>query len=390
MKCLSQIGRCKLRNLAFCFVHILFACLFFGLRGNAQTKNREIGTFPQTVDSTSFIYKDKMLIFPLIALSTETNWVFGVANAYIFKTSKTDPTLRTSTIPSGFLYTLNQQILVAIGANIFLPKERYIIRFENSFSKFPDKFWGIGNDTPESAKESYTFTQFYINPQVSRKIKKNLFAGFGIDFQDVFNIQYDSTGNFSKDQVVGIYNRTSYHVLGYSLVFTHDSRNHAYTPNRSTFVRIKVSNFSKNIGSDYNFQGIDLDIRNYIGLPARNVLAVQVVGQFTFGDVPYRNLAVLGGNSMMRGYYAGRYRDKTFIGAQMEHRFPIKRRFSGVTFASAGQVADQISEFGFPRFKFAAGAGLRFSVLPKENLNLRFDVAYGNNLNYYIVLSESF
>ena len=34
MQGLTQIGGCKLRNLAFCFVHILFACLFFGLIGN--------------------------------------------------------------------------------------------------------------------------------------------------------------------------------------------------------------------------------------------------------------------------------------------------------------------------------------------------------------------
>jgi len=107
-------------------------------------------------------------------------------------------------MPSGFLYTLNKQILVAIGANIFLPKEKYIIRFENSFSKFPE-ILGIGNDTPESAKESYTFTQFYINPQLNRKIKKNFFLGLGIDYQDVFDIQYDSAGNFAKQEVVGFF-----------------------------------------------------------------------------------------------------------------------------------------------------------------------------------------
>lgn len=126
-------------------------------------------------DSVVKPYKNKLLIFPLTARSTETSWVFGVANAFIFKTNKKDTALRVSTIPSGFLYTLNDQILIALGANIFLPKERYIIRFENSFSKFPDKFWGIGNKTDGKEPESYTFTQFYINPQLYRKVKGNLF-----------------------------------------------------------------------------------------------------------------------------------------------------------------------------------------------------------------------
>ena len=121
------------------------------------------------------------------------------------------------------------------------------------------------------------------------------------------------------------------------------------------------------------------------------MLAWQGLGIFSFGSVPYRNLAVLGGNSIMRGYYAGRYRDKKFLGTQVEYRFPVYKRFSGVTFASAGQVAGELSEISFSEFKFAGGAGLRFAVLPKEKLNLRLDVAHGNEtINYYIVLSESF
>jgi outer membrane protein assembly factor BamA len=293
-------------------------------------------------------------------------------------------------MPSGFLYTLNDQILIALGANIFLPKEKYIIRFENSFSKFPDKFWGIGNDTPESAKESYTFTQFYINPAISRKIKKNLFLGLGIEYQSVFKIKYDSGGNFEKYQVLGIYNSTNYQVFGLSALVTYDSRNHAYTPNHGSLFRIKFSNFNKSVASDYNFQSLDVDVRKFVQLKPRNVLAFQAYGLFTFGDVPYRNLAILGGNMMMRGYYGGRYRDKMFIGTQAEYRFPVYGRFGAATFVSAGQVADHGSQFNFSKLHYAAGAGVRFAVLPKENLNLRFDVAYGNNVNYYIVLAESF
>ena len=54
----------------------------------AQNKNREIGSFPQPVDTSKFAYKNKLLIFPIIAFSPETNWVFSIFNAYIFKTSK--------------------------------------------------------------------------------------------------------------------------------------------------------------------------------------------------------------------------------------------------------------------------------------------------------------
>ena len=356
----------------------------------AQNKSREIGAFPESVDSSTFVFKDKLLVFPLTALSTETSWVFGVANVFLFKTSKRDSTLRISTMPSGFLYTLNKQILIAIGANIFLPKEKYIIRFENTFSKFPDKFWGIGNNTPESAAESYTFSQFYINPQLHKKIKRNFFLGAGWDYQHVFDIAYDSAGNFAQQEVVGIYNRSQYQVSGYSFFAMHDSRNHTYMPNKGSLLRIKFSNFNQHVGSDYNFQGLEIDFRKFIKIRSSQTLAMQYLSTFTFGEVPYRNLALLGGNAIMRGYYGGRYRDRKFLGAQVEYRFPIYWRLGGTTFASAGQVADQLNDFHFGGFKLAGGVGLRFAVLPSEKLNLRFDVAHGESLNYYIVLAEAF
>lgn len=93
---------------------------------------------------------------------------------------------------------------------------------------------------------------------------------------------------------------------------------------------------------------------------------------------------------MMRGYYAGRYRDKMISAVQGEYRFPVYWRFGAVAFASAGQVADNFSQFNFSRMHYAVGAGVRFSLLPSENFNLRIDAAYGDRLNVYILLTESF
>jgi outer membrane protein assembly factor BamA len=337
-------------------------------------------------------YRNKFLVFPLTALSTETSWVFGVANAYIFKTAKKDSALRVSTIPSGLLYTLNNQILIALGANIFLPKERYIIRFENSFSKFPDKFWGLGNSTDDRVSENYTFTQFYINPQIYRKVVGDLFLGAGVDFQRVFDIEYTAGGYFDQDKVLGVFDRSSYTVFGYSLFINHDSRNHAYQPDRGDLFRVKFSNFNEGIGSDYNFQTLEIDFRKFFKITKQSVLAVQSLNTFNFGDVPYRNLAILGGNNMMRGYYAGRFRDLKFIGVQAEYRFPIKGRVGGVGFVGAGEVSRDLDDFGFKRLKPSVGAGVRIAILRHDKLNLRFDVAGGSggSLNYYIVLAESF
>jgi outer membrane protein assembly factor BamA len=366
----------------------VISTLFFS---HASAQNQGSNFFTKK-DSAKASYKNKLLVFPLVASSPETSWVFGVANAFIFKTAKSDSVLRVSTIPSGILYTLNNQILIALGANIFLPKERYIIRFENSFSKFPDKFWGIGNNTDDRSSESYTFTQYYINPQLYRKVYGNLFLGGGLDFQRVFDIQYDSGGYFDQDKVFGVSDRSSYSVFGYSLFVNYDSRNHAYVPDRGSLFRIRMSNFDTRLGGNYNFHTLEIDFRKFIRVTKKSIFAVQSFSTFNFGDTPYRNLAILGGNSMMRGYFAGRYRDQKFAGMQAEYRFPIKGRFGGVAFAGVGQVANSFGDFGFDKLKPSIGTGIRAAVLRKEKLNLRFDIAAGSGgtVNYYVVLAESF
>ena len=373
---------------------IIFLCGIVTISSSQSQEpvhNQEPNFFTKK-DSVKPSYKNKFLVFPLVALSTETNWVFGVANAYIFKTAKHDSSLRVSTMPSGFLYTLNNQILIALGANIFLPREKYIIRFENSFSKFPDKFWGLGNATDSRPSENYTFTQFYINPQLYRKVFGDFFLGVGVDYQRVFNIEYLKGGHFDQDQVKGVSDRSSYTVFGYSFFLNHDSRNHAYVPDKGELFRIKFSNFNDHVGSDYNFRTLEIDLRKFIRVTGKSVLAIQSLSTFNFGEVPYRNLAILGGNSMMRGYYAGRFRDLKFTGIQAEYRFPIKGRVGAVAFAGAGEVANDFEGFGFDKLKPSLGAGLRVAILRQDKLNLRLDVAGGNggSLNYYIVLAESF
>lgn len=371
---------------------VLVTCVFFAAcscRGYCQADQPP--NYFTKKDSATVYYKDKLLVFPLVALSKETSWVFGFANAFIFKTNRRDSTLRFSTVPSGILYTLNHQILIALGGFIFLPKERYIIRFENSFSKFPDKFWGTGNNTDNNEYESYTYTQFYINPQLYRKVAKDFFLGLGFDYQRVFDVTYVAGGYFDKEQILGVHDQTNYTVFGYSFFINLDSRNHTYVPNKGELFRLRFTNFDKAVGSDYSFQALEIDYRKFIKITNRSTLAFHSLSLFNFGNVPFRNLALLGGKEIMRGYYQGRFRDEKFFAAQVEYRYPIYGRFGGVVFAGAGQVAQNFSDFGFFRFKPSFGTGLRFAVLKQEKLNLRLDVGLGNNsLNYYIVLAESF
>jgi len=94
----------------------------------------------------------------------------------------------------------------------------------------------------------------------------------------------------------------------------------------------------------------------------------------------------------MRGYFSGRFRDKMMNAIQVEYRLPIYWRFGAVGFAGVGIIANRFSDYSIDELKYSLGSGLRFAILPKEKLNIRFDVAWGNfnSFNYYLILAESF
>jgi len=118
---------------------------------------------------------------------------------------------------------------------------------------------------------------------------------------------------------------------------------------------------------------------------------MQYYGYFNHGNVPIRNLAMLGGSDVMRGYYAGRFRDNQLMSCQVEYRAPLFWRLGVVAFAGLGRVAKKMSDFSFNDLKYSMGSGLRIALKPKEKLNLRIDYGFGNHSRgLYVTIGESF
>ena len=330
----------------------------------------------------------KSLLFPFFLKSPETNWGFGTAAAYFFKTEKKDPAVRTSDLNLVSLYTLRNQLVIVLGSTVYFSKEKAILRFEGSYSYYPDKCWGIGNATSSQSEENYTIRQFYFNPQLLRNFFRHWYAGFTYEFQHVGSFLYRTNGVFDKQQIIG---RNGGNTSGLGFLLTWDTRNNAYSPTQGFFIEFSSKVFDKNIGSDFNFGKLSVDFRNFILLPGKQVLALQLVVNENSGAIPIRHLGMLGGSEIMRGYYRGRYMDKDMIAMQAELRQHVFWRLGVTGFAGIGEVAPHTSDFQWDGLHFAYGAGLRIMVSESEKLNLRIDFGVGKKSNgLYVILKEAF
>jgi hypothetical protein len=333
-------------------------------------------------DSAQQNASKNLLAFPFVVKSLETDWGFGGIAARFFKTVKSDTTIRTSDVNVLGLYTLKKQLILVLSSTLFFPKENRIARFQGSYSYYPDKFWGLGNHTHYDAAEGFTQRQFFINPQFLQRIQRKLYVGVSYEYQHTGAVSYIANGLFDQENIIGRYGGNT---SGIGPILSWDTRNNAYSPTNGFFAEMQYIWFDKTIGSGFNFTLFNIDLRKFISLTDKSVLALQGIAGLTNGSTPFRKLEELGGSDMMRGYYGGRFTDKCLMAYQAEFRQFLFWRFGMVAFASTGEVSPDPGHFELNGMHFAYGGGIRFMISKEEKLNIRIDYGLAAHSNAFNV-----
>lgn len=345
-------------------------------------------------DSSSAVKRSFPLILPVVYRTPETSWAFGGAAAFTFRTCKND-SVRTSNINLLGVVSLKSQILAGADVSTYFPDESYILRTHLAYFKYSDKFWGIGNDTPDGNEENFQYQQIHVFPQLLKKVYKKFYFGVCLDFQRVFDFSLKSGSLIHKDYTEGAQTAT---IPGVGVILTYDSRNHAFCPTKGGFFEVIRTDFDRYTGSHYDFKNMKIDARKYIRLwhsrkfnLRSHILGLQFYANLNSGNPPLLSLATVGGANMMRGYFNGRFRDKNLVSGQSEYRMPLTKRFGMVAFVAAGQVLDRLKKFDLGKMKFTYGGGLRYALKKKEKLNLRLDYGFGyKTRGCYLTISEAF
>ena len=110
------------------------------------------------------------LILPILFYTPETKLAGGAAINYYFRESASESTSRPSTIMPSITYTQQKQIMSELSADLYWQDEAYHLLGYICYKKFPDKFYGIGNNTTESDEENYTPQSAIIRMSIQKRI----------------------------------------------------------------------------------------------------------------------------------------------------------------------------------------------------------------------------
>jgi outer membrane protein assembly factor BamA len=344
--------------------------------------------------------KYKLAPMPILLVTPETDLVVGLALQAYWKFGKS-PVTFTSTASTTIQYTTRKQLISWTKWDFFLKENRLRLNGELKYQKYPNKYWGIGYNTPNEFESNYSYKQVFLNFKWLTSIK-DIPLFFGISYR--FNYQYDIQPLDTPNILSDIERPTGYKKFlnnGIGLAAMWDTRDHNIYPYSGVWAQLTTHYFLDRDVANINdekiqFFSMQLDIREYFSffknLKTPHVLALQQYININSDDPPFDVLSKVGGDLYGRGYWEGRYRDRVMMSMQAEYRLPLFWRIGMVGFAGVSEVASDFGSFKFDQIKWFAGTGIRFAMFPKDRVNLRVDFGFGRDgsRGVYFKLNESF
>ena len=328
---------------------------------------------------------------PTFSYTPETSLMLGANFIHLFRSASKDSLARrTSYIDFFTAVTLKKQFVLENNYMIFNHNEKYMFIGYSIFQKFPQFYYGIGNDLPSSNKELISYSILRLDHLVLRNIYKKIYVGGGFRLTDMYNVSGLADGFAQEKNVIG---SNGAFVSGIQTAISSDNRNSIYNTSSGHLVRFKYIVYNKVFGSQYDFHTFETDIRKFIRpfKQRKDIIAFQGYGFFSSGQVPWNEMGALGSDVIMRGYYSGRYRDRNYAAIQAEYRLQLNNIFGMTFFVGTGEVAAKLNQFSFYGLKPNAGTGFRLMLDRQERLNLRIDVGFGKNTsNLYVSVTEAF
>ena len=325
---------------------------------------------------------------PILAYTPETSVMLGGGAIYTFRFDDGDPHGRRSNAALTAIYTLENQFVLGFGGTLYLDDELWRLNGSVEGALFPSTIYAVGPDSPAESAEDYTDQRFGIDIGAGRLIASSLRVGATVSVGYSAIEDVEPGGRLDTGTDLGADGGL---IIGMGPAAIWDSRDRESAPSRGGYYRATARLYPDALG-DYGFGLYELTARHFVSVLPDHVLAVELFGQFSSGDIPFQSMPAVGGQYRMRGYFHGRFRDDHMLAAQLEYRFPVWRRFGAVVFGSVGDVAPALDEFAVGSPEVAGGVGVRWAISPKDHLNVRFDVGVtgDGDANVYVALGEAF
>ena len=252
--------------------------------------------------------------------------MLGVVPMVMYNVDKNDTISPASLSGLMGIYTTNKTWFTAFFKTIF--KRRSMAH------SFWSRFWQY-EFTVSGWCGSHHFTDIqtgadFLKLEVKRKIFSEVYLG-GSYIYTKFDNEYKFDTPVEEEVTLN----------GLGLALLWDKRNDVYyANNKGIKSNLNYLNYPTFLGNESQSNEINFELNKFLAMRSdKDVLALRMYTVFGLGDVPFNNLAVMGGRgSDLRGYTQGEYRGKQMLAVQGEYRYNFPNNMGLVGFAGLGSI----------------------------------------------------
>jgi outer membrane protein assembly factor BamA len=229
-------------------------------------------------------------------------------------------------------------------------------------------FYGIGNDTVDTAKTNYLFQRPYASADLLLKpTRRFLTLGAGVEWTQ----WKQKPGEGPSPSVETVYTPATLPGLGATIDYLHtqatlglDGRESPGYARRGAYIGATAHDY-RDGDERFGFQQVDYEAIGHLPVLRETwVFSAHALASTSYPkdgqEVPYFMLPALGGGSSLRGFSSWRFRDRHSLLLQGEWRIMVNRYLDTAFFYDAGKVANRTSDLNFDDLHSDFGFGLRF------------------------------
>ena len=322
--------------------------------------------------------------FPSIGYNNSFGVQLGAMGMMIFNINKSDTISPPSSLNAMGFYTGNKTWFGLLAQRLYFQQDNWravwAVRSGNiNFQTFVDELpssSGLYIDYNTKSKFAYG--------ALSHKVAERLYAGLSFSYHHVNTTFYfDEPFHFERDSAKNL--------VGIGIPFEYDSRDYIFNPSKGIYAKLRTVFNQDWVGSDLNFNTLDLEANYYLPLKENVTLANRLTAYTGLGEIPFEGQKVVGRNDI-RGYTKGKYRGDQVYSLQSEYRYSFKNKFGVVGFAGlAAAFTSEKDKNKWSGILPGVGAGVRYKAIPARRINVGIDAAVGKeDWGVYFRIGEAF
>jgi hypothetical protein len=338
---------------------------------------------PNQPEPEGVSWLDDWSLLPVLFYSPETDVGIGLAVIRSLALPEDNPIV--STLALGVIYTTKAQFITRFEPDLRFGDDGFVHAVV-SYQRYPTRFFAEGAH-PDDPGEPYDERSLSGHLDGRLAVAGKVRAGLRWEYRHNVLTDFVSGGVLERSGLPGL---GSYFVSGLGPVLSLDTRDDPRRPTCGLLLELRMIQFGPITGADSDALQVGAEVRGYLDLKRGHVLAAEVHGRLTAGDLPFQLLPTLGGPNHLRGWYQGHLRGRHALLAQLEWRFPLVWRIGGAAFFALGEAVPSLEDLSLERIRAGGGVGLRYLLNKKQNVTIRLDLAWGSGFGAYVDVLEAF